>query len=121
MEGGGISRIVAVEREIQERIERERKKAEQWLEEVKREAEGDLVRMEEEVKRIHNERLSFLEKEIRDNARNIIEEAMRWHQWVNNLGEDKLKTVLLKFIIMIIPEQVRERRDHDTRYKIHDT
>ncbi|MFN3481096.1 MAG: hypothetical protein ACK415_12040 [Thermodesulfovibrionales bacterium] len=110
MEDSGISRIVAIEKEIQERIEEERKRAEQWLEEVKRKAEGDLVRIEEEVKRIYNERLSLLEKEIRNNACNIIEEAMRWHQWVNNLGDDKLKTVLLKFIMMIIPEQVREIR-----------
>ncbi|MFN3395236.1 MAG: hypothetical protein ACK4Z9_00370 [Thermodesulfovibrionales bacterium] len=110
MEDGGISRIVAIEKEIQERIEGERKKAEQWLEEVKRKAERDLVRIEEDAKRIYNERLSFLEKEIRNNASNIIEEAMRWHQWVNNLDEDKLKTVLLKFIMMIIPEKVREIR-----------
>lgn len=110
MEDCGISRIVAIEKEIQERIEGERRKAQQWLEEVKKRAEGDLVRIEEEVKRIYNERLSFLEKEIRNNACNIIEEAMRWHQWVNNLGEDKLKTVLLKFVMMIIPEEVRETR-----------
>lgn len=114
MEDGGISRIVAIEKEIQERIEGERKKAEQWLEEVKRKAEGDFVRIEEEAKRIYNEKLSLLEKETKNNACNIIEEAMRWHRWVNNLGEDKLKNILTKFIMKIIPEQVRERRDQDT-------
>lgn len=100
---GEITRIVTVEKEIQEKIEAEKLKAEQWLEEIKKKTVEDLVRIEEEVKRTYNERLSLLEKEIRNNARNIIEEAVRWHQWVINLKEDELKAVLLKFITRIIP------------------
>lgn len=101
---GEITKIVTIEKEIQEKIEAEKLKAEQWLEGIKKKTVEDLVRIEEEVKRTYNERLSLLEKEIRNNARNIIEEAVRWHQWVINLKEDELKAVLLKFITRIIPE-----------------
>lgn len=101
---GEITKIVTIEKEIQEKIEAEKLKAEQWLEGIKKKTVEDLVRIEEEVKRTYNERLSLLEKEIRNNARNIIEEAVRWHQWVINLKEDELKAVLLKFITRIIPD-----------------
>lgn len=101
---GEITKIVTIEKEIQEKIEAEKLKAEQWLEGIKKKTVEDLVRIEKEVKRTYNERLSLLEKEIRNNARNIIEEAARWHQWVINLKEDELKAVLLKFITRIIPD-----------------
>lgn len=104
MGNGGIAHIVTIEKEIQEKIEAEKLKAEQWLEEIKRKTEEDLVRIEEEVKRTYNERLSLLEEEIRNNACTIIEEAVRWHQWAINLKEDELKAVLLKFITRIIPD-----------------
>lgn len=104
MGNSGIAKIVTIEKEIQEKIEAEKLKAEQWLGEIKKKTEEDLVRIEEKIKRTNNERLLLLEEEIRNNARTIIEEAVRWHQWVINLKEDELKAVLLKFITRIIPD-----------------
>lgn len=48
MNNEGIAEIVAVEREIQERIERERQRAEQLIEKARKGAEEDIVMAEEE-------------------------------------------------------------------------
>lgn len=103
MENEGITGIVAVEKEIQERIERESIRAEEWLKEIREKAEKDLVRAEEEIRKTYDQRLTAFEEEVRSEASKIIERAMRWCKRVNDLRDEELRKVLVRFIVRIIP------------------
>jgi len=107
MEGEGIGDIIAAEKEIQKRIEEEKIKIEQWIEEMKKKAEEEISRAEEEGRRDYEKRLSAFEEMIRNDASRIINEAIRWQEFTANLSDDELRSILLGFIIKIIP-------DHDS-------
>lgn len=100
----GIIDIVAVEKEIQRGIEREKKKADELIAEAKRRAEEDIIRVEEELKRMYEERLSAFDKAIREDASEIIERARRCSERINTLNDEELGRVIIRFIRRIIPD-----------------
>lgn len=103
MEDKGIAEIIAVEKEIHHRIEEERKRADEWVEGIRKKAEEDLARATEEIEKAYKERLLAYEKEIKNEASGIVGEAMRWRERINNLAEDELRGIIQGFIKRIIP------------------
>lgn len=110
MNNEGIAEIVAVEKEIQERIERERQRAEQLIEKARKGAEEDIVMAEEEMKRHYHEKLQAYDKVIKNEASEIIGRAIQWSERINSLNEEGLRTTILQFIKRIIPDHVSRDR-----------
>ena len=103
MEDDILSKIVEVEKEIQERTEIEKNKAHEWFEKVKKDAETELVTVEKELYESLNRELQDAKQHAEKKASEILLDAQTKAERIEKLSDEILKTVILKYIITILP------------------
>mgnify|MGYP001573073268 FL=1 len=103
MEDDILSKIVEVEKEIQERLEIEKNKAHEWLEKVKKDAEKELITAEKELNESLNQELQDAKQHAEKKASEILLDAQTKAERLEKLSDEILKTVILKHIIRILP------------------
>jgi len=103
MEDDILSKIVEVEKEIQERTEIEKNKAHEWLEKVKKDAETELATVEKELYESLNQELQDAKQHAEKKASEILLDAQTKAERIEKLSDEILKTVILKHIITILP------------------
>ncbi len=104
MEDDVLTRIISVEKEIQASLESERSKAREWLEEVRRETEGEFVKAEARIREASQKSLAKARKEATIKAENIVSEAEDEAARLRNLDDETLRGIIMRRLAMILPE-----------------
>jgi len=104
MEKEGLGTLIGVEREIHERIEREKKKAGEWLETVRNQSLEGLMKEEEELKASLGRALCDAVVHAEREALEIVKHAQAEAERLKGISEDLLQVVVRKHIVRILPE-----------------
>ena len=98
-----LSQVVEVEKEVQQRIEIEKKMSQEWLENVKKEAEEKVLIEEKELKKNVTDSISIARLNAEKKAEAIISDANVEAERIEKLDDDILKNIIIKPIIRILP------------------
>jgi vacuolar-type H+-ATPase subunit H len=104
MEKEGLGTLIEVEREIHERIEREKKKAAEWLETVRNQSLESLMKEEEELKASIEKAMADAVVAAEREALEIVQHAQAEAERLRGISEDLLQVVVRKHIVRILPE-----------------
>jgi len=98
-----LSQVVEVEKEVQQRIEIEKKMSQEWLKNVKKEAEEKVLIEEKELKKNVTDSISIARLNAGKKAEAIISDANVEAERIEKLDDDILKNIIIKHIIRILP------------------
>lgn len=98
-----LSKVVEVEKEVQQRIDIEKNMSHEWLENVKNDAEEKILREEKELKDALVEEIGKTSLNSKRKAAEIIKDAGIEAEKLERLGNDILKKIILKHIYRILP------------------
>jgi len=103
MENNTLSRIISVEKEIQQRIELERTRAREWLEKEEKAYERKLLEEEEKIKEDLNRRLEQAIRDAESKASLLLEKAHVEAARLDDLDEKSLTGIVMKYIVRVLP------------------
>ncbi len=103
MEKEGLGTLIEVEREIHERIEREKKKAEEWLETVRKQCLEGLMKEEEELKASLERAMADTAVAAEREALEIVEHAQAEADRLRGISRDLLQVIVMKHVVRILP------------------
>ena len=103
MENDTLSRIISVEKEIQQHLELERTKAREWLEKEERAYESKLLEEEEKIEEDFNRRLEQVIREAESKASMLLEKAHAEAAGLEDLDEKYLTGIVMKYIVRVLP------------------
>lgn len=98
-----LEKIVNVERQIQEKIQKETLRAEEWLKEIRRKAEIDIKKEEDDLRNLLEECTIEAEIESRKEAENLIEKAKAYEKELLSIIDSALKDLLIRHLKKILP------------------
>jgi vacuolar-type H+-ATPase subunit H len=98
-----LSKVVEVEKDVQQRIGIEKNMSREWLENVKRDAEEKILREEKELKTALDEAIRKTNISSEKKAIEIIKDANTEAEKLERLGNDILKKIIMKHTFMILP------------------
>ncbi len=104
MEDDVLTRIISVEKDIQASLASERSEAWQWLEEVRRETEGEFIKAEARIREASQKSLEKARKEATIKGENIVREAEENAARLRNLDDETLRGIIMRRLAMILPE-----------------
>lgn len=101
-----LSKVIGVEKEIQERLIVEKERSVEWLEKVKREAEEAVAAEEERLKEsFENARVGSRAEAERKTAE-ILKEAAGEAERISGLSDETLGRILMRHIALILPSDI---------------
>jgi hypothetical protein len=104
MEKDILSRVIGVEKEIQERLIAEKEKSVEWLEKVRREAEEEVAAAEVKLKEsLEKEKICAVADAERE-AAEILRRASEEEERISSISDEALRRVIMKYIALILPE-----------------
>lgn len=106
-----LREVIEVEMEVQRNLEAEKKRAHEWLEGVRREAEEEVAQEEERFKGSCAQALLEAKTDAEMKAARILEEAAARAGILKGLDSEALKVVIMKHIISILPGEYNDRQD----------
>jgi vacuolar-type H+-ATPase subunit H len=109
MENDILSKVIEVEREIQEKLREERIKSLEWLEKGKRQAEEEIAREEERLGDSYRKVLDDTVAEAEKHAAEIVQESTLKAEGLSRVSAEALADILLKYIPRILPEDLSEK------------
>ncbi len=98
-----LSKVVEVEKEVQQRIGIEKKMSQEWLENVKKDAEEKILRGKKELEESLNASIREAKLNAETKAVAIIKDADDKAERLKGLDDNILKKVILKHISRILP------------------
>lgn len=99
-----LSKVVEVEREVQQRLDIEKKMSREWLENIKQEAEEKVLTEERDLKKTFNDAIKQTKSNAEGKTASIINNANVKAEKLKGLGDEILKKTILKHIYIILPE-----------------
>lgn len=106
-----LREIVAVEKEIQQNLDAERKRIREWLDKVKREAEEEVAREEERFRESCATALEEAKAEAERKAAEIVKEASARADIFKGLDGEHLRKNVIKHMVGILPGGYNDRQD----------
>jgi vacuolar-type H+-ATPase subunit H len=106
MEEDLLQAVIKVEKEIQQSIEAEKKKAEVWLEAIRVSLSRELKEKKQQLLDDHDQSLEETCQITRHKAEKEISEVNQMAAYLQNLPEDVLLEVS-KYLQLILPEEYR--------------
>lgn len=103
MERDILSKVINIEKEIQEKVDTEKKKSLGWIETVRREIEVEVMREEEILKESFKRAEENAMDDARKEASEIIKNATEESKRLAKIIDETLKKVIMKHIIRILP------------------
>ena len=103
MENDILRGIVEVEKDIRQRLEIERKRVTEWLEEVKKELENKVLAEESGLKDTLSRTAEDSRSDAQVEASGIIDEAQKYATKLENLSDELLKKIALRHLSCILP------------------
>jgi len=104
MEDDVLARVISVEKEIQTSLEAERGKAGEWLEGVKKEAEEEFVKGEEQTREVFRKSTERSKDEAVARAAKIVKNAEEKASRLLALNDETLREIIRRRLHMIMPE-----------------
>ncbi len=98
-----IDDIIRVEKEIEDRIENEKKSIEKWLNEIRLKAEEDILVEEQKNKQLLEQRVKTAKEEAKNRAGLLINKAIIYAKNLDSIDDNVLKEILFKHISKILP------------------
>jgi vacuolar-type H+-ATPase subunit H len=98
-----LHEIIAVETEIQGKIEIEKEKTDELVEKVKRDAEDEIVREEDRLKESGAQALKEALADAEMKASDILEKAIAKAEMLKRFDSESLGEIILERIILILP------------------
>ena len=105
MEKDILSRVIEVEKEIQEKLREEKGKSLEWLEGVKREAEEELAREEERLREYYQKTLDDTGAVAEKQAAELLRDSVLQAERLSGISDEILGRILLKYLPRILPEE----------------
>ena len=103
MEKDVLSTIIEIEKEIEERLESERRKAVQWLDSAKKEIEVELAANVRELKDSLMESVDIARENAEKQASAILSEAAKQSRLLSEIGDETLKRIITEHLRRILP------------------
>ena len=103
MEKDVLSTIIEIEKEIEERLDSERRKAVQWLDSAKKEIEVELAANVRELKDSLMESVDIARENAEKQASAILSEAAKQSRLLSEIGDETLKRIITEHLCRILP------------------
>lgn len=111
MERDLLSKILDTEREIQTKIESEKKRYAEAILKAKKEAEEKIVQEEAELREQLEKSVCKAEKIAEEKAVDILEAAARRADNLRSLPDEALQRIVMKYIDSILPGRLIDRQN----------
>ena len=95
--------VIEVEEEIKQRISAQQEKAEKWLEQVRQEAEEEVLSKEHDLKENLKKTADSAQARARAEAEEIIRKAQAYADRLKNISDDTLKKIISEHLPRILP------------------
>ena len=95
--------VIEVEEEIKQRISAQQEKAEKWLEQVRQEAEEEVLSKEHDLKENLKKTADNAQARARAEAEEIIRKAQAYADRLKNISDDTLKKIISEHLPRILP------------------
>ena len=105
MEDDVLGKIVAVEKDIHDRLETEKNKTQGWLEKVKKDTEKEHIVVEKELYESMIKALQDTKRSAETKASEIINDAKAKAERLENLSDEILKEIISRHINRILSEK----------------
>jgi vacuolar-type H+-ATPase subunit H len=103
MEKNILSKVIEVEREIQERLREEKSKSLEWVERAKKEAEDELAKEEEGLKEYCRKTVDDTGAAAEKEAAELLRDSALHAEKLAAISDDVLTGIVLKYIQGIVP------------------
>jgi vacuolar-type H+-ATPase subunit H len=99
-----LSTVIEVEREIQERLDGEKKNSREWLERVKAETELTITREQERLAKAGEESLARAKEEAERRVEELLAKAELDADRISRITDELLRAVAGRYLPRVIPE-----------------
>lgn len=106
-----LAKVVAVEKDIQKKLELEEIKCREWLERITSETEEKVLQEEIELKESVKESVHTAEIRADNRAAEIVRDAHEKAELLGNLSDETLKRIVLRHITKILPGERHDSQD----------
>ena len=103
MEKDILSRVIEVEKEIQERLRTEKERSVEWLEKVKREAEEAVAGDEERLRESFEDAKACSVADADKKAAEIMRKAAEEEKRISAISDGTLGRIIMKHLALILP------------------
>ena len=103
MEKDILSKVIEVEKEIQERLREEKEKAHEWLEGVKKEIERDVSLQEEQLRESYTRGREDAKAEAEREAEKIVKDAASLAERYRRIIDETLEEIVKRHVLKILP------------------
>jgi len=103
MEKDVLSKVIEVEKEIQERLREEKNKAHEWLEGVKKEIERDIYLQEDQLRESYTRGREDAKAEAEKEATRIVQDAATLAERYRRMGDGTLEEIVMRHVVKILP------------------
>lgn len=103
MEKDILSKVLEVEREIQERLREEKSRSLEWSEGVRKEVEEELAREEKVLKDCYRKVLDDARLAAEKEAAELLRDSALQSERLTAIGDDALTGIVLKYVRRIVP------------------
>ena len=103
MEEDILGKVLEVEKEICQRLDTEKKKADKWLEKAREDAEREVDRTKKEMEGSLDAAIAEAGAVSAKKASRMIEDASLSAEGLERLGTEKLREIILRHISTILP------------------
>ncbi len=98
-----LDEVIEVERDIHGRLLAEKRKAGEWVDEVKKKAEKDILSEEERIKKLFEQAIKDARLDAEKEAHEIIADANEKAERLAAISDEFLIKIIRKHIIRILP------------------
>jgi vacuolar-type H+-ATPase subunit H len=98
-----LSKVIGVEKEIQERLMAEKERSLEWLEKVKKEAEEAVIAEERRLKESFEAAKSGSRAEAEKRAAEILRNAEAEAERISGISDESLGRIMMRHITVILP------------------
>ena len=107
-----LSTVMEVEREIQEKLEAERRKAREWLERVRADAGRSYAASEERFKKSSEKAVADALADVEARAADLLSRATLEAERLVHLGDETMRKIMARYLPRILPgEHEHDRQD----------
>lgn len=98
-----LNEVIEVERDIHGRLLAEKRKAGEWVDEVKKKAEKDILSEEERIKKLFEQAIKDARLNAEKKAQEVIVDANEKAERLAAISDEFLIKIIRKHIIRILP------------------
>jgi len=103
MEDDVLRKVVEIEKEIQQKLGKEKLKAGQWLKKIRAEAEKEVSRIEDALKKSFADELEAIKNQAQQRAAEIVKAERKKAAILEKTGDDIVRKIVSRHLKQILP------------------